>query len=255
MSATSACSGTATSGSSSSASGMRWRPGMALERPSTSQCSVRSARPRSTPTGGDPIGGGRAGLARCRPAGPVCEEQAMTTLIRGHRRLGAITAVTLPLLAAAAALVGAPDLHAADPFVAGGRSTRPVVTRPGENRRAEARGHSVAVALGLRSTREVAERLDDRFDHRTYDEVTSFDAGGRAIAVTRLGLDGAVQMTTILGWHGSTGRAIDAESATRVARAAATRLGLLATGPADVRSSAGAGGWSVTWPRIVDGAL
>lgn len=181
----------------------------------------------------------------------------MTTLIRGHRRLSAVTAVTLPLLAAAAAaaLIAAPDLHAADPFVAGGRSTRPVVTRPDENRRAEARGHSVAVALGLRPTGEVAERLDDRFDHRTYDEVTSFDAGGRAIAVTRLGLDGGVQMTTILGWHGSTAPAIDAASATRVARAAATRLGLVATGRADVRASAGAGGWSVTWPRIVDGAL
>src|SRR5439155_27285955 len=120
-------------------------------------------------TGGDPTGGGRAGPARFRPAGPVCEDQAMTTLIRGHRRLSAVTAVTLPLLAAAAAaaLIAAPDLHAADPFVAGGRSTRPVVTRPDENRRAEARGHSVAVALGLRPTGEVAERLDDRFDQRT----------------------------------------------------------------------------------------
>jgi hypothetical protein len=29
--------------------------------------------------------------------------------------------------------------------------------------------------------REVSQRLDDRFNHRTYDEVTSFDApGGRS---------------------------------------------------------------------------
>src|SRR4029077_16445181 len=118
---------------------------------------------------------------------------------------------------------------------------------------AQVRGHAVATALGIASVREVSQRLDDRFDHRTYDEVTSFDAAGRPVAITRLDLDGSVAMTTVIDWPAPRGRAVDETGATQRATAALRRLGRDVLGRPDVRASAGAGGWSVAWPRVEHG--
>jgi len=163
---------------------------------------------------------------------------------------------SLPALAILGLLfVGVGGGQAADPFVAGGPSTRSLPAPADDVARARARGHDVAVALGLPGVSLRVERLDDRFEHRTYDEVTSLDAGGREVAITRLELDGSVAMAVSLGWHQAAGRAIDGPAAMKRADALARAVGHAPAGKPDVRRSAGAGGWSIAWQRTVDGAV
>jgi hypothetical protein len=158
------------------------------------------------------------------------------------------------LLAASAAVIAfAPSSLGADPFVAGGRSTRPVAADAVQAARAVDRGADLARALGMPGVSRRAERLDDRFEHRVYDEVVSVDASGREVAVARFDTDGRVAMVLVLGWHRGTGRPITdsvaADRGAELARAA----GLRVSGRPHVRTSAGVGGWSVSWPRAVDG--
>lgn len=151
------------------------------------------------------------------------------------------------------ALIGAAGGQASDPFRAGGLSTRPVATNAGDLDGAVARGRDVARALGLPAATGRAVRLDDLFDHRQYDEVTTLDAAGREIAVVRIGRDGTVGMAVALGWNHRAGRAIDASTATTHAQGFARAVGIALADRPDVRPSAGAGGWSVAWPRVVGG--
>src|SRR6476469_6955548 len=125
----------------------------------------------------------------------------MRSLPLTRRRLALAGLATAGLLS-----IGGPAGQAADPFVAGGRSTRPVPAAADELARARARGQAVAAALGLPGVNQRVQRLDDAFDHRTYDEVTSTDAAGREVAITRLGLDGSVARAVALGWHPAGGR-------------------------------------------------
>jgi len=166
------------------------------------------------------------------------------TILRRRLTLGG-------LAIAALVAIGASTSQAADPFVAGGRSTRHVDLSTGGAEAARARGHAVLTALGVAGARETVERLDDRFDHRTYDEVTSLDARGRPVAITRLDLDGSVGMAVALGWHRIGDLAVDGPGAVAQAHAAAQAAGLAPHGRPDVRASAGAGGWVVSWPRFV----
>jgi hypothetical protein len=149
--------------------------------------------------------------------------------------------------------IGGSAGQAADPFVAGGRSTRPLPAAADDLARARTRGQTLAAALGLPGVSQRVQRLDDAFEHRTYDEVASIDAAGREVAITRLELDGSVAMAVSLGWHPAGGRALDGPAATIRATALARAAGLTPSGQASVRSSAGAGGWSISWPRISDG--
>jgi hypothetical protein len=100
-----------------------------------------------------------------------------------------------------------------------------------------------------------AARVDDRFDHRTYDEVTAFDPAGRAVAVTRFDLDGTVAMAVSLGWHPANPHPIDTQAAVRRAVGLVRAAGLVPGNGPVARESAGAGGWSISWPRIVAGAV
>jgi hypothetical protein len=149
--------------------------------------------------------------------------------------------------------IGGSAGQAADPFVAGGRSTRPIPAAADDLARARARGQAVAAALGLPGVSQRVQRLDDQFEHRTYDEVTFLDATGHEVAVTRLDLDGSVAMAVSLGWHPTGGRALDGPAAAARAVSLVRAAGLVVSGEPDVRLSAGAGGWSIAWQRIVDG--
>jgi hypothetical protein len=166
------------------------------------------------------------------------------------RRLHLPAVAILGLLFVAIGVAGG---QAADPFVAGGRSTRQVPARADDLAHAKARGHAVAVALGLPGVSQRVERLDDRFEHRTYDEVTSLDANGRQVAITRLELNGAVAMAVSLGWHPAGAPTIDSPGAAKRADALARAAGHVPTGRPDVRPSTGSGGWSIAWHRAVDG--
>jgi hypothetical protein len=149
--------------------------------------------------------------------------------------------------------IGGSAGQAADPFVAGGRSTRPVPAATDALARSRARGQALAAALGLPGVSQRVQRQADAFEHRTYDEVTSLDAAGREVAITRLELDGSVAMAVSLGWHPAGGRALDGPAAAARAVVLARAAGLTPHGQPSIRSSAGAGGWSISWPRIVDG--
>ena len=173
----------------------------------------------------------------------------MRTTVLRSRRL-AVTGLAIAALFA----IGAGPGQAADPFVAGGRSTRPVAAPADHLARAESRARALTAALGIAGTSHRATRLDDKFEHRTYDEVTSLDAGGREVAISRFELDGTVAMAVGLGWRPGTGRAVDAIGAARSAVAVARTAGLAVSGQPDVRASAGSGGWSIAWQRRVDGA-
>ena len=151
--------------------------------------------------------------------------------------------------------IGGSAIQAADPFVAGGRSTRAIPAGADDLARARARGQAVAAALGLPGVNHRVQRLDDAFEHRTYDEVTSTDAAGHEVAITRLDLDGSVAMAVSLGWRPAGGRALDGPAAANRALALARQAGLTPAGQPSVRSSAGAGGWSIAWARIVDGVV
>jgi hypothetical protein len=143
--------------------------------------------------------------------------------------------------------------QAADPFVAGGRSVRIVSTGPDQAALALERGRALAVALGLPDGRRQSQRLDDRFDHRTYDEVTTFDGNGRETSISRFDLDGTVAMAAALGWRAPSGRALGGEAVATRAADLARAAGLAVIGRPSIQASAGAGGWSVLWARIVDG--
>jgi hypothetical protein len=149
--------------------------------------------------------------------------------------------------------IGASGSQAADPFVAGGRSTRPLTLGADQSAAARARVHGIFAALGVPAGRETVERLDDRFDHRTYDEVTSFDPAGHPVAIARLDPDGTLEMAVALGWHRAGAPAVNGQGAVARAAAFARAAGLVPHGQPEVRASSGAGGWSVLWPRVVNG--
>ena len=172
----------------------------------------------------------------------------MRTLTTRSRRLPLAGLAVAALLA-----IGASGGQAADPFVAGGRSTRPVAAAAGDLARAEARGRALIVALGIPAASHRAARLDDTFEHRVIDEVTSLDDHGREVAVSRFELDGRVAMVAALGWRAGRGRSVDAAGAGRSAAAVARVAGLTPGGQPVARRSAGAGGWSVAWQRNVGG--
>lgn len=171
----------------------------------------------------------------------------LTTVLRSRRI--ALTG----LVFAAFVAIGAGPGSAADPFVAGGRSTRPLAAPADHLARAEGRAKALTAALGIPGASHRAIRLDDKLEHRTYDEVTSFDGRGREVALSRFELDGTVAMAVALGWQPGTGRAVDAAGAARSAVAVARAAGLAVGGQPAARTSAGSGGWSVTWTRRVDG--
>jgi hypothetical protein len=167
------------------------------------------------------------------------------------KRLSRILPVVLAGLGVVA--IGAATSQGGDPFVAGGRSTRPVAMPASQADRAVAHGRQLAAALGLPGVSRRAQRLDDRFEHRTYDEVTSFDAAGREVAIARFETDGSVALALVLGWHPGHGSPLDRDAVEARALGLVRAAGLDVAGRPSVRTSTGAGGWSLDWPRVVDG--
>jgi hypothetical protein len=141
---------------------------------------------------------------------------------------------------------------AAHPFAAGEPSSH-AVTLPGTaSARALERVESLGRALGLASGVRKVERVEDGFEHATYDQVTTTDARGRPSSIVRLTLDGRLALAVGLGLHESATR-MDVATAVRRAGAVARAAGLTLVGAPRATPSSGAGGWSVSWPRVVDG--
>jgi hypothetical protein len=161
--------------------------------------------------------------------------------------------ILLPVAGLAVALVGVPASQGADPFVAGQLSSRPVAIDASASNRALSRAHDLGRALGYGGVRDTVIRLDDRFDHRVYDEIASFDARDQQVGLTRLDMDGRLLLALQLGWSPGMGRPITAARATDKAAAIARVAGLTTDGKPEVQRSSGVGGWIVRWPRFVDG--
>ena len=157
------------------------------------------------------------------------------------------------LSAACLLMIPVPTSQGADPFVAGGLSTRLVALDRAASERALGRAGTLAKALGFVAAQQRLERLDDRFDHRIYDEVLSLDANGREVGLTRLDPDGNLVAAMRLGWLPGRGRAVTPDVAGARATGLATSVGVAVGGTPEVHQSTGAGGWSVAWPRMVDG--
>lgn len=152
-----------------------------------------------------------------------------------------------------AATIGVDQGAARDAFVAGGRSTDAIALDDMERRDALDRAGRVARALGLPTgVRRIAVRLDDRFDGTIVDEVTAFDAADRPIAIVRSTPDGRLRTAVRLGWSDASGTLTGAAAARR----ARELLGAAGVRPAGRPVSApdrSGRGWTVAWPRIVDG--
>jgi hypothetical protein len=161
--------------------------------------------------------------------------------------------ILVVLAGAGLVIVGAPPTQGADPFVAGGRSTRSVAMSQAQTDRALARAADLAQALKLPGVTRRAERLDDRFEHRIYDEVVSFDAAGADASIVRFDTSGEVVMAIALGWQRGRGAVVDRGVAASRALQVTAAAGLRVRGRPIVTASAGAGGWSVAWPRVVGG--
>lgn len=147
--------------------------------------------------------------------------------------------------------VGASGSQAADPFVAGGLSTRAVSLGSSDTDRALRRAAELSRAVGLPAGTRTVERLDDKFDHRVYDEVVARDRTGREVSIARFGVDGRVVMAVALGWHGSSARAVGRDIAAARATGIARGAGVTVHGAPTVRTFSS--GWSVHWPRVAGG--
>lgn len=147
--------------------------------------------------------------------------------------------------------VGATGSQAADPFVAGGLSTRPVAPPASAADRALARAAELSRAIGLPGETRRVERVDDRFDHLVYDEVVSTDRAGRDVAIARFATDGRLVMAVALGWHGSAAKSVGQDVAATRAEAIARASGLVVRGTPAVRAVSS--GWSAQWQRVAGG--
>jgi hypothetical protein len=171
-------------------------------------------------------------------------------------RLGPRSGACLLLLIALGLLVTglARPTDASDPYVDGGDATR--ITRLSDARAASAADRAVRHerVLGLSATvRRTVDRIVDRRGHRTFDEVTGLDDGGRPVEVFRYALDGRLIAASRLGWRPGSGPALAASiDAIRAADRLARSLGVVPEGRA-VADGRGANGWNVRWLRVVNG--
>ena len=166
-----------------------------------------------------------------------------------RRRLAIVIPIVLVILMLAAGASSARDI-----FLAGQRGTEPVRITVGQQATAMATATRIGHALGLPTgSRRTVTRLADRFEGGTVDEVTTFDAGGRPLAILRLDVGGAVRTAVALGWHTATGRLTPDQARTAAGRLAAA-AGLPPSGTAEARLDPAGAGWTVLWPRHVAGA-
>jgi hypothetical protein len=174
----------------------------------------------------------------------------------GQRRTRLLVAAAL---ASAAIGLGFPGGtgpgDAADRFVAG---------RPATERTPLAAEQAAPVLAAASSSRQrlglpapVAVRVDrviDRFSGTTYDEVTATDMAGRSLHLQRFDERGRLVGAVSFGWQSKGGRPMpDAESARVRGSSLAADLGLGVSGAPDVRQEPDDSGWTIAWPRVVDG--
>ena len=150
---------------------------------------------------------------------------------------------------------GASVGDAASPFIAGGPVTERAPLAGDRAAVALARAADVRARLGLPApAASRVERVVDRFDGSTYDEVTESDATGRALGLHRFDARGRLVGSVAFGWQAAGGPRLPNAAAARARGSrVATDLGLEAAGTPDVQLAPDDTGWTLTWSRSVDG--
>jgi len=144
---------------------------------------------------------------------------------------------------------------AADRFVAGGPATERAPLPPEQAAQVLAAASSSRQRLGLPGPAAVrVDRVTDRFSGMTYDEVTATDRAGNTLHLQRFDDRGRLVGAVSFGWQSRGGRPMpDAEAARARGSRLAADLGLNVSGAPDVRQDPDDGGWTIAWPRVVDG--
>lgn len=173
---------------------------------------------------------------------------------RGARLAGAMTVATAAL--ALGFPGGTAPGDAADRFIVGG----PVAERTSVTGDRAAQAVALAAAfrarLGLPQPASArVEHVVDRFDGTTYDEVTATDATGTPLHLQRFDARGRLVGAVTFGWQSGGGARLANPAAARArGNRLAADLGLdAAAGSPDVRQGPEDTGWTLTWPRVVDG--
>ena len=144
---------------------------------------------------------------------------------------------------------------AASPFIAGGPVTERAPVAGDRASVALARAADVRARLGLPApAASRVERVVDRFDGSSYDEVTESDAAGRALGLHRFDARGRLVGSVTFGWQAAGGSRLPNAAAARARGSrVATDLGLDAAGTPDIQQAPDETGWTLTWSRSVDG--
>ncbi len=159
--------------------------------------------------------------------------------------VGGTTAMTMAIGAAAGS--------ARDAFSAGQRGTATLAMTAAEARLVTDRARVMGRALGIPDgVRQATVRLRDRFEGGVVDEVTTFDAADRPVAISRFAADGTLRTAVRLGWTAGTGDLTTTQARDRAA-ALVRVAGLAVAATPEIRRGSGTSGWSVAWPRTVDG--
>lgn len=174
----------------------------------------------------------------------------------GQRRTRLLVAAALAGTAIGLGLPGGTGPgDAADRFVAGGPATERTPLAAEQAAPALAAASSSRQRLGLPGPAAVrVDRVTDRFGGMTYDEVTATDRAGRTLHLQRFDERGRLVGAVSFGWQSRGGDPLpDAASARARASSLAADLDLGVSGTADVRQEPDDDGWTIAWPRVVDG--
>jgi hypothetical protein len=159
----------------------------------------------------------------------------------------------LALAAAGSIMVGVSPGMARDAFVAGGSATVASTLDEAGQRSALDRAARVGRALGLPDgARRAVARIDDRFEVSVVDEVTTYDAAGRPLAIVRSTPEGRLRTVVRLGWstaRGHLGQSAAMDRASSLLDAA----GIRPIGVGHAIADRTGNGWTVAWPRLLDG--
>jgi hypothetical protein len=144
---------------------------------------------------------------------------------------------------------------AADRFVTGSPVTERAPVTPDKAAAALARAAEVRSRLGLpEPAASRVERVVDRFDGTAYDEVTESDRAGRTLQLHRFDARGRLVGAVAFGWQAAGGPPMPSAAAARArGNRLATDLSLDTAGTPEVRQGPDDNGWTLTWPRVVDG--
>lgn len=161
----------------------------------------------------------------------------------------------LPLIVIPAVVLlggGLVATQAADPFVAGQRSTAEQAHAPDRAAAIAERARAVGQAVGFPTGAVRTSRVIDRFEGREIDRAAFTAPDGRELALVEF-VDDRLTLALRLGTGPGNAKSVGKDRAGGLALGFARRLGADPAGSPLLDTSPSIGGWSVYWPRMMDG--